>query len=70
MNALTRIGFALLSGLLLALAWPVDGFAPLVFIAFVPLILLQDKIGDKTIKGNIFFLSLLAFLLWNALTTW
>ena len=70
MNALTRIGFALLSGLLLALAWPVDGFAPLVFIAFVPLILLQDKIGDKTIKGNIFFLSFLAFLLWNALTTW
>ena len=56
MNALTRIGFALLSGLLLALAWPVDGFAPLVFIAFVPLILLQDKIGEKTIKGNIFFL--------------
>ena len=72
MKNITKISLALLSGLIMAAAWPTNGFALLIFIAFVPLIYLQDVIGnnDNNIKGNIFLLSFLAFLVWNGLTTW
>ena len=78
MKNITKISLALLSGILLAAAWPTRGFTPLIFVAFVPLIYLQDRIGcqqvDKStsqqVKGNIFLLSFLAFLVWNTLTTW
>ncbi len=72
MRKITKISLALLSGLLIAAAWPTKGFTALIFIAFVPLIFLQDYIGDKknNTNGNIFLLSFLAFLVWNSLTTW
>ena len=72
MKNITKISLALLSGLLVAAAWPTKGFALLIFVAFVPLIYLQDVIGskDNNIKGNIFWISFLAFFVWNALTTW
>lgn len=72
MKSVVKISLAILSGLLLAAAWPTQGFAPLIFFAFVPLIFLQDYIGDDNNKekGNIFGLSFLAFLVWNSLTTW
>ena len=62
MKNITKISLALLSGLIMAAAWPTNGFALLIFIAFVPLIYLQDVIGnnDNNIKGNIFLLSFLA----------
>lgn len=58
-----KVGLAVLSGLLIAAAWPVRGLAPLAFVAFVPLLYFQDK--DYS-----FWISSLAFLIWNALTTW
>ena len=72
MKKIVKISLAILSGLLIAAAWPTRGFTPLIFIAFVPLIFLQDYIGDdnNNEKGNIFGLSFLAFLVWNTLTTW
>ena len=72
MKKITKISLAILSGLLVAAAWPTRGFTPLIFIAFVPLIFLQDYIGDDSNddKGNIFGLSFLTFLVWNSLTTW
>lgn len=71
MKKLKNISLALLSGLLLAAAWPTKGFTALIFIAFVPLIFLQDNTyRDSKSKGSIFGLSYLAFLVWNALTTW
>ena len=72
MKKIVKISLAILSGLLIAAAWPTRGFTPLIFIAFVPLIFLQDYIGDdnNNEKGNIFGLSFLAFLVWNSLTTW
>ena len=42
MKNITKISLALLSGLLIAASWPTNGFTPLIFIAFVPLIFLQD----------------------------
>lgn len=70
MKKITKMSLAVLSGLMLAAAWPTKGLAPLVFVAFVPLIYLQDRIGNRQEKGNIFLLSFLAFLVWNTLTTW
>ena len=63
MRTMTKVGLAVLSGLLIAAAWPVRGLAPLAFVAFVPLLYLQEK-------GYSFWISSLTFLIWNALTTW
>ncbi len=60
---------SLLSGILLAAAWPVNGFTPLIFIALVPLMILQHHLGE-TGKRGMFWYSWLAFFVWNALTTW
>lgn len=72
MKLVTKIFLALLSGLLIAAAWPTKGFAPLAFVAFVPLLFLQDRIGDKENpeKGKLFLLPFITFLTWNSLTTW
>jgi apolipoprotein N-acyltransferase len=60
---------SVLSGLLLAAAWPVHGFTPLIFVALVPLFFVQQELGDTGRKG-LFWLAWLAFLIWNILTTW
>ena len=79
MKNITKISLALLSGLLIAASWPTHGFTALIFIAFVPLIFLQDNSQQSTVNGqrstvnkksNIFGLSFLTFLVWNSLTTW
>ena len=64
-----KILSALLSGLLLSAAWPTWGIAPIAFIGFVPLLLLEDRFA-KGEKGKLFWLSFLAFLVWNVVTTW
>ena len=63
MKTITKVGLAVLSGILLAAAWPVSGLTPLVFVAFVPLLFLEDKCYS-------FKISYITFLVWNALTTW
>ncbi len=60
------ISLALLSGLLLSLAWPTNGFPFLLFFAFVPLLLMEQEIHKRQ---SVFLLSLFAFLVWNTLTT-
>ena len=60
---------ALLTGGLLTAAWPTWGIAPLAFIGFVPLLLLESRIAQGG-RGRLFWLSFLAFLVWNVATTW
>ena len=64
-----RILLALISGGLLTAAWPTWGIAPFIFLGFVPLLLLEDRIAQGE-KGKLFWLSFLAFLIWNVATTW
>ena len=62
---------ATISGLLLALAWPTGGFAGLLFVAFVPLLLIEKQFSTAPFKRKslrIFLLSWWAFLIWNALS--
>ncbi|MFD1095262.1 apolipoprotein N-acyltransferase [Salegentibacter chungangensis] len=65
--------YALLSGILLALAWPTYGFPLLLFFAFVPLLLAEFNIRNsklRLIKWRIFGLSYLSFFIWNLVTTY
>ncbi|MCM5661663.1 apolipoprotein N-acyltransferase [Galbibacter mesophilus] len=64
---------AILSGLLLALAWPTYGIPILAFIGFVPLLLAEKQIRESELKrkgAKVFFTSYLAFIIWNSITTW
>ncbi len=65
---------ALLGAVLLWAAWPVRGFAPLLFIGFVPLLAIEHRTAAPdaaTGKPQPFFRWAYLFLvLWNALTTW
>ncbi len=63
---------ALLSGGLLAASWVTYGITPLIFIAFVPLLLADSHIRShyKHTKRKIFILSYIAFLIWNIVSTW
>src|SRR5690349_8799830 len=64
---------ALLSGLLLWLAWPVAGYPGLLFFAFVPLLLLEEWISKYVIKRRklkFFGYTFLALGIWNTGTTW
>ncbi|MEY3592979.1 MAG: hypothetical protein RLZZ38_1973 [Bacteroidota bacterium] len=67
-----NIFLALLSSALLILSFPHTGsFTPLVFIGFVPLLLLRTELfqNDKKPIVRIFWVYL-SFLLWNIGTTW
>ena len=64
-----NIVLAVLTGGLLTAAWPTWGIAPLAFIGFVPLLMLENRIAQGE-KGRLFWLSFLAFLIWNVATTW
>ena len=64
---------SILSGLLMSAAWPMRGFAGLLFVGFVPLLIVEDTIyhhPKRFIKFSLLFYSYPAFLIWNALTTW
>ncbi|MCX6286984.1 MAG: apolipoprotein N-acyltransferase [Bacteroidetes bacterium] len=70
---LRLILLSLASGILLSLAWPERGFPVLLFIAFIPLLRMEDLISANPERFNrfsVFFYSYPGFLLWNGLTTW
>lgn len=62
------------AGLLLALAWPcIGGLSPLIFLAWVPLLLAEERFASLSIPERprhfmpfVFF----ALLVWNLCTTW
>lgn len=66
-----NLSLAVFSGLLLSLAWPVDGFYPVIFIAWIPLLWLEFQLNDG-LKARVYFLgySFVSMLVWNVLTTW
>ncbi len=64
---------SLLSALLLAFGWFPNGFIPLVFIAFVPLLIVEQSIfqnPEKYRSLTLFVCSYITFFIWNILTTW
>lgn len=69
MKKIHLIALALLSGVLLSVAWPARGLSMLAFVAWVPLLFVQQYLGDHKQKGT-FRLAWLSFLIWNSLTTY
>tara|TARA_B100000809_G_scaffold111195_1_gene109793 strand:+ start:11540 stop:13126 length:1587 start_codon:yes stop_codon:yes gene_type:complete len=64
---------ALLSGILFAISWPTYGFPLFLFLAFVPLLLIEKELRDqKTKRSNLLILgyAYLSFFIFNAATTW
>tara|TARA_B100000575_G_scaffold54069_1_gene40586 strand:+ start:17027 stop:18634 length:1608 start_codon:yes stop_codon:yes gene_type:complete len=67
------LSYSLISGLLLASSWPVNGFTPFIFICLIPLLFIEeiisnDNLGSKNLR--LFFYSYITFLTWNIATTW
>lgn len=69
---LNHLGLATLSGLLLWMGFPDMPFTPLIFGAFVPLMLIEEeqqiRFGKRSVL-RVFFYSFHAFFLWNVLST-
>ena len=68
-----KIGLAFVSGLIFIAAWPTYGFPFLVFLGFVPLLLLafqERQIKTKYRNKRVFALAYLAFFIWNIGTTY
>lgn len=64
---------SILSGLLLSFAWFPNGFTPLIFIAFVPLLLIEKEFSISTKRFaslQLFAFSYQTFFIWNILVTW
>jgi apolipoprotein N-acyltransferase len=65
--------YALISGLLMAASWPDWGWSPLMFLAWVPLLMVEERIltdGKRYNNLRVFGLAYLTFLSWNICTTW
>lgn len=67
-----RYLLSLVSGLLMVLSFPYTGsLTPLAFIAWVPLLLVEDQIHNNSYRsGKVFIHAGLVFLLYNVGTTW
>ncbi len=64
---------SVLSGILLTIGWPVNGFPAFLFVALVPVFMIEDYIfnnKDDFSGFSVFFYTYPGFLLWNVLTTW
>jgi apolipoprotein N-acyltransferase len=67
------IFFALLSGLLLSVAWPEKGLTLILFVSMIPLLWIENEAREWTVqnkKWKLFGCFYLCFLSWNAFTTW
>ncbi len=61
---------SLLSGILFGLGWPTYGFPAFLFIAFVPLLFIEEDFLRRK-KSKVFFAYVyLAFFVWNLTKTW
>ena len=70
MNTRRNIFLALTSGLLLGLPWVVPALFFAVFIAWLPLLLLEAEARHYPNPYSIFNYAFISFLLWNILGTW
>jgi len=70
MDIRKNICLALTSGLLLGLPWSVSSLFFLVFIGWVPLLLLEAKIRHHPNPYAVFNYAFAGFLLWNIIGTW
>jgi len=66
-----NLSLALLSGILFSISWPTYGFPIFIFIAFVPLLFMEQNIRttQKNTKWSVFGFAILTFWIWNVIST-
>lgn len=73
MNRFKNLVLTLTSGVLFGLGWPPNGIPFVLFIAFVPLFVVEETIA-KDIQGakvwRVFLYAYLAFIVWHAISVW
>ncbi|MDB3887390.1 apolipoprotein N-acyltransferase [bacterium] len=73
MKTLKLVGLSILGGLLMGISWPATGsFAPVFFIALLPLLYIEYTISqnkEKYSSWHLFFIIYLGFLTFNTYTT-
>ena len=57
----------IITGLLLGLAWPMSPLTPLLFMAWVPLLLVEQTYRERPMP---FWLNYFSFVIWNAFVSW
>ncbi len=64
--------WSFVSSVLLCAAWPDWGFSPLLFVAFIPLLLMQQTVStDNRLRArHLYMYAFVAFLIWNVVCTW
>ncbi len=70
---LLKSTLAICSAILLWAAWPAGGIAPLLFVALVPMLLLEDIVFHQQkqgLKSRLFPYAYLGFMCFNFATTW
>ncbi len=67
-----KLLLSVLSAVLLSAGWTDFGLGPLVFLGLVPLLIIAESMSvrNNASNTNMFLWSFIAFLLWNAITTW
>lgn len=71
MGRKTLIFLSILSGMLLSVSWVIASFSWILFLAFVPLLIVEDLlVSKKQSNSAILFYSFTAFFIWNVLSTW
>jgi len=73
MNKIKLISYSILSGVLLALAWTTWGLGPLLLVALIPLLLIENHFYTKRNESrsvSLFPYSYLTFFTWNLISTW
>ena len=73
MKRYLNLFLSIISGILFGLSWPPNGIPLILFIAFVPLLLLEDSIskdsnGAKT--WRVMGYAYLAFIIWHIISVW
>ncbi len=64
---------SIISGIIFTLSWPARGFPFLIFFAFIPLFIIEEKLLQNKKNNSSFHLLLyawFAFVIWNGLTTY
>lgn len=73
MKRSTLLLLSVISGIILACAWPARGFPGLLFIGIIPLLIIEESLfrkKEKSIRFSALLVSYPAFLIFNLLTTW
>jgi len=70
---LKNILLAIFGGLLCWAAWPTSWLFPLIFVAWIPILLIEDSFSEKEIPKSarkLFGYAFIFFIVWNISTTW